>query len=422
MAGTIVLTTAGSWGEPAVPLSLAIDAAGALTLAGQTVTAVNAGAGSTINADSASLTDVQAAVNAASDGDTVLIPNGTVTWTGGISTTKQIIIRAQNYTPTSMGTMTRNVVITHNAGTNPLIAMTSGNTSHCGVGGIRFNAGTGTGNHVSFTGSGSKVPLLFDCSFLTDNRPVGAADEMAHIRWLALGGVAWNLYLDGRSYPVNPSTDIGNDIAKASIHLKSPRLWTTASTMGNLDTNGDQNVYVEDSTFKFTTTPDADDHARLVIRYSLIDGMRSITHGFTSLYGGRFIEFYNNTFSVSERPRNMAGYYVWNRAGTMVFADNVVNNTINTSDYGNISLLLIGESFAPSGSYPINRQPGGGHNGTSYVIDPIYMWGNTGARQGTYGMQGGWDSVVQLNRDLFTNTEKPGYSKYTYPHPFRSVI
>lgn len=42
MAGTIVLTTAGAWSEPASPLSLAIDAAGALTLAGQTVAASNA--------------------------------------------------------------------------------------------------------------------------------------------------------------------------------------------------------------------------------------------------------------------------------------------------------------------------------------------------------------------------------------------
>lgn len=44
MAGTIVLTTAGAWSTPS-PLSLAIDTAGALTLAGQTVTASISGEG-----------------------------------------------------------------------------------------------------------------------------------------------------------------------------------------------------------------------------------------------------------------------------------------------------------------------------------------------------------------------------------------
>ena len=53
----------------------------------------------TINAASCSLTAVQAAVNAAVDGDKVVIPNGSCAWAGGISTTKQIRIEAQNYTP-----------------------------------------------------------------------------------------------------------------------------------------------------------------------------------------------------------------------------------------------------------------------------------------------------------------------------------
>lgn len=44
-------------------------------------------------AASASYDDVQAAVNAAADGDVILIPNGSATWTNGIKTNKQIIIR-----------------------------------------------------------------------------------------------------------------------------------------------------------------------------------------------------------------------------------------------------------------------------------------------------------------------------------------
>ena len=86
----------------------------------------------------------------AQDGATILIPNGTATWTGGISTSKQIRIRAQNITPApagtaGAGTMSRNVTLTNGtplgSGT-ALFQFTSGNSHHVGVAGIRFNEQT----------------------------------------------------------------------------------------------------------------------------------------------------------------------------------------------------------------------------------------------------------------------------------------
>ena len=47
---------------------------------------------STINAASAALADVAAAINSAANGDTVFIPAGTATWTSGISVSKNIQI------------------------------------------------------------------------------------------------------------------------------------------------------------------------------------------------------------------------------------------------------------------------------------------------------------------------------------------
>ena len=46
----------------------------------------------TINATSCNSSDVQAAITAAVDGDTVQIPAGTCTWTSGITVTKSIAI------------------------------------------------------------------------------------------------------------------------------------------------------------------------------------------------------------------------------------------------------------------------------------------------------------------------------------------
>jgi len=48
--------------------------------------------GATITASSTSLSSVQAAVNAANDGDTVLIPAGSSTWTGALTIDKSISV------------------------------------------------------------------------------------------------------------------------------------------------------------------------------------------------------------------------------------------------------------------------------------------------------------------------------------------
>jgi hypothetical protein len=370
----------------------------------------------TLIAASASRNDVNDCVTAATDGDTILIPNGSIAWASGISTTKQIIIRAQNYTPTAGGSATRNVTITNNSSA-PLFSMTSGNSYHVGVGGIRFDEGTSFENAIHFEGTGSKVPLLFDCYFENKER-LGSAEGVAIITWLAQGGVMWNIRIDGLGAT-------GPDIGSVSIHWKSPRAWTTASTMGTLDTGGTVNVYVEDSTFVNTGGGDIDDGGRVVMRYSTFDGSVWITHGFTSLWGGRHWESYNNTYSVTTELRNHSGRYFWCRAGTGIFTDNVVNNSAEPSNYGSVNQLEIGDNTSPS-SYPMPRQPGGGHNGTNYVVDPIYIWNNTGTRAYTYGIQDSpddWTGAVQLNRDLFVNNgAKPSYSKYTYPHPARTTI
>ena len=150
----------------------------------------------TISAASCSLAAVQAAVNAAVDGDKVVIPDGSCAWTGGIKTTKQIRIEAQNYTPTSRGTMTRSVTITNNSTSSPLFEFTSGNNYHVGLSGIRFNEGSGNQNHVRVQGTGSKVPLINDCAFEIKNR-FGNNPDATAIAWLSQGGVMWNASILG---------------------------------------------------------------------------------------------------------------------------------------------------------------------------------------------------------------------------------
>ena len=370
----------------------------------------------TINAASCSQSDVSSAISSSSNGDTVNIPNGSCSWTSGISTSKEIVIRAQNYTPTDQGTMTRSVTITNNSG-SPLFSMTSGNSFHVQISGIRFNEGSGSGNHVRMSGTGTKPPLLNDCAFEVKQRN-GTSFDVAVVTWQSLGGVEWNSYYNGLAS--GASDGVGPN--GASRVVNSPRNWSTASTMGMADAGGLVNVYLEDSTaVNVGQFPDVDRHGRAVVRYNTFDGaIYGQTHGFTSgSFQGRHVEVYNNTFSVTNPNRNHSGRYYWIRAGTFVFTENIVNNAI-PQEYGNVSQVIIGDT-AGLGTYPVFRQPGWGHNGTTDVSDPIYIWNQTGTRAYSFGFHGGWGANVVEGRDLFVNRgAKPGYAKFTYPHPLRT--
>lgn len=382
----------------------------------------------TVTAASASQADVQTAVNSASDGQIVLIPNGSATWTGGITTTKQILIRAQNTTATPAGctgspnftvrtgATTRNVTITNNS-SSALFSMTSGNTYHVGIAGVAFYEGTSTAPHVYFTGSGSKIPLLRDCYLHCNVRRW--PDDHA-LNWSAKGGVMWNCVLKGNDAD-------HDDVGEGAFLMKPPGpAWTTASTMGDADSDGTTNMYAEDCSFiNCAICPDIDDLGRFVARYCLYDGAWAETHGFTSAEGGRHWEFYHNRFQVSASQKNMGNRYFWCRMGTGVFTNNRYDEQPDPGYYGHIYSCDIGDNVDPVGTYMINRQPGCGHNGSAYVSDPIYSWNNSG----TLGSANvrirdapDWTGVVHFNRDVYVDAgAKAGYTSYTYPHPLRST-
>ncbi len=386
----------------------------AIACAAGTVVSVLCGAAqseaATITAASCSRDAVNAAISSASDGDTVLIPDGSCTWTTGISTTKQIAVRAQNYTPTPGGAASRNVTITNNS-SSPLFTFTTGNSFHVALAGIYFNEGTGTVNHLHVQGSGSKVALVSDNYFEVKQRN-GNAEEIAIIYWSALGGVLWNNRFVGIG--TGPGGSANPDGASILIEGSS-RVWNTSSTMGTKDTNGSINIYFEDNTFKNVgQCPDVDDHGRVVFRYNDIDGSSGLTHGFSSSWGGRHAEYYHNNFHVSTDNVNIAGRYFWLRAGTAVFFNN--NVAQENRGYGapdQVAFIVEG-----GGSYPKPRQVGRGYENGD-VSDPVYLWNNTGP--GAYSITNSTPSLIQENRDYFVNKgPKPGYSPYTYPHPLRT--
>jgi hypothetical protein len=315
-----------------------------------------------------------------------------------------------------MGTATRSVTITNNSTTAPLLEFTSGNSYHVGVAGIRFNEGTGNQNHIRLNGTGSKVPLINDCYFQVKCR-AGNNPDIAAVAVLSQGGVFWNCIWSGEAFNgcaggVQP---IGSE--GASLLINSPRAWYTPSTLGTQDTGGTVNVYIEDSTCVVVGQfPDIDDNGRLVMRYSSLNGCGGLTHGYSSSWGGRHFEYYNNTLLNTYDGRNF-GRYFWARAGHGVFTDNSVDCT-NTG-YGIPEVM--DTTCEGCNSYPEPRQVGWGHNGTKDVIDPIYIWNHSGGSC-RYDWETNAPTYIRLNRELYVNSgAKPGYIKYPYPHPLRGA-
>jgi hypothetical protein len=395
-------------------------------------------------AASCATSDVQTQVTAAVDGDIVEIPNGTCSWTTGISTTKQIQIRAQNYTPTFQGLVSRNVVLTNNSTTVPLISMVSGNSFNIRISGIEFDEGTTpTVNHVSISGTGTMIPLMDDDTFQVANR-FGNDPAIAAIAWEALGGVVWNSYIYG------VGGGIGGQCcpegASFYVNMQGVIPWASNSTLGVYDTGGGNNLYIEDSTWKnFGQSPDGDDGSRYVIRHSILDGIGPLTHGFTSTWGGRQYELYNDTIETTTSNRNEVGRYFYSRGGTGVEHDNAV--TYQNQGYGTPVLWQgivecpqnSGHSTCTTGQIPSNstvigsgpeaqRQTGTGWDSSAggYHIDPVYLWnnclsGHTIPCTGDSTWSSASGSFITINRDIFVDSgAKPEYTPYAYPHPART--
>jgi hypothetical protein len=231
--------------------------------------------------------------------------------------------------------------------------------------------------------------------------------------------------------------------------------------MGMNDSTGTSNFYIEDCDFHaMLNSGDLDDNAKAVVRYCLFNNAGFGSHGAdTSNIGVRHYEFYNNTFlfnGYNDGNTLNLNYYFFLRGGTGAFTDNVITD-ITSTDYGNKGemtaiVMNLRRSAGPNpgwGSnisgiqYPAPRQVGMGRvTGTgvdglgrtndsfTYVGDsePMYIWNNTGtlvpgiidySPSDFTNPDSSVDYFIQ-NRNFFVGTAKPGYTKYTYPHPLRT--
>jgi hypothetical protein len=403
-------------------------------------------------AASCASTDVQAAINAATGGDTVVIPDGSCTWTSGVSISGKGVIL--------VGQSLAGVIITNNVTSGEAFFLKEDSAIHSQIARLTI-IGNSLAPAITVDAHDTPADINGKSVFLHD---LAFSDSTA-IRLNANKGLIYSI------------TANNHKGTQEVIQCKPEQLqtsWTTTSTMGTADTTGESNVYVEDSTFTLSLHQaiDWDDNCRIVIRHNTFDNSSITSHGAdTSNFGARHFEIYNNTFIFTNyndcdgsRTANLA-YFIYIRGATGVITDNTGLANMASCAWGlkpalNMTVMTLqrnagpnpcwGQNSSGGAKYPSPRQvghgnvTGAGHDGTgrtndiwTYVgdLEPLYIWNPIvtpgvsdyapGAPDSCAGAPTGYDvstNYLVAGRDYFADgTAKPGYTKFTYPHPLRPV-
>ena len=418
------------------------------------VLASTEGRAAVMNAASCGSADVQAAINGARDGDTVVVPTGSCAWTTTVVMKKAVKLTASGP-----------VRITNNMGGGAdMLQLTESPNGRAELAGFTFEQGKGTNSYhlrVKFA-TGGKAVLVHDNTF-SYSAPDGA--PRFFIRWETNRGVFWNNMVTA-AFPIMDNAVQTDPFGNS---------WQTASTMGTADTTGENNIYFEHNTFRnfIIQAFDISAGSRNVIRYNTIINSAIGSHGKeTGPLGHRHTEVYNNTFMI-DNPND--GYcpgigYLQNwinlRGGTLVVTKNTMPDVPARCGgaYGaRPAITLVSQNLhrrynnqtpasgiianpcwgadsppalAPNQVWPVPQQIGQSNDGTrtpdSYgstsFTDPVYVWNNTGSPtvrpENWPGNECGANAkdvsgFIQLNRDYVLGA-KPGYTPYPYPHPLTS--
>jgi hypothetical protein len=393
---------------------------------------------------------VQMAINAAPDGATIVIPNGTWTWSTAVRLrSKAITLKGQS----------AGGVIIQNANTTRGSHILSVDKSPSGIIDISnlYFTSVVTGTYYHLTVGDPNPPygkpvLLHDCTFVSN--PSGV---LYAVTWYSNGGVIYNCHFhSGGAYTCGVQTYSRNAD------------WMQPDTFGIHDTTGTKNTYIEDCDFHnaWGACANFDDNSRVVFRHNLVDNCNVTDHGQeTSPYGVRQQEIYDNIFIYSgsgnlpavdgggRYPINLQNW-IFLRGGAALIYNNVMppipyKGTVSMAVFSITRSCQIPPPSRVAGrpNWPAARQVGQGWSGapgsyfynyypadgSGYITDPIYLWNNTdgqGKQLANYVSLDEYpDEVnshqvvgdyVHLNRDYYYGA-KPNYMPYTYPHPLRGV-
>jgi hypothetical protein len=372
----------------------------------------------TINAASCTDAAMDTALTSAAHGDTINVPTGNCDWSS-IAVDKAVTV-------VGGGSSTSGTVITFTA--EHALTVTKQSAGLIVFKNFRFLTAQAVRSILVQGSWQGTEPVIFQDSYW----------DQGEYRDFFFVAVAGGFIFSGNT-AVGPRDPYAG---AAMFHFKDTTntdSWTTADTLGDRDTDGKDNLYIETNSFSGFNAAgllDCDDNCRLVLRYNTMEYTGYNSHGNdTSSYGTRHFEIYENDFTYPDpnwNGANVPGGWVWIRGGTGVVFNNAFAN-ITGSWWGDKTECFIhirgAEDVRPQGacgstSYPVPHQAGRNHNGTSEFTDPIRFWNNTGTLSivddWNWGNPCGftWSDFFQWGRDAYNNgTSRPGYTAYTYPHP-----
>jgi len=302
-------------------LLVASGAAPATTASGATTPA-------TINARSPSFADVSTAINSANDGDTVVIPAGTATWTSTLIITKGITLIGQTTTDSVAGTAVDKTIIqdnvTRTGGGCPVIKVNSVSGKTYRISGFTFaplNTKQNQNGMIYLQGKSHAV-RIDHCHF-----PIMTSQSVLIGIWAAIWGVAdHNIFecLRIQSFNINMA-DWPNPDGSAGVWGDGS--WATPTELGS-----EKFFFIEDNYFKNVTgTPghgaydsqggnlDGRLGERFVFRHNHCYETQIQDHGTETgrLRGCRVREIYNNDFHYA-----FSVHYGGSRSGVTITHDN----------------------------------------------------------------------------------------------------
>ncbi len=387
-----------------------------------------------INAKSCSQSDVQAAIDSAGDGDIVVVPAGNAAWNSTVSfpSDKSLAIMGAGINETN------------------IIINTTAFYQNCNKKPVRITG-------FSFTGFAN--PVIHISGTCTDFRV--DHNKFEEIVTRAIHIDAFRGY-EGPIYGVIDHNLFTGKFIFAAILISghNDESWSEPLSLGSGNA-----VYIEDNTFDFSSATRDEGHVavdcnmggRFVFRYNTLHNIAIANHGVCANPEGHrgchSWEFYKNKFIFGYDGSDW--YRIYNlRSGTGVIYDeqiNTVNGIVISLPIGFMNYrTCLGEGTTcndywdrcdgnsihdgnlDSTGYPcldqIGRTSDMDYDGIQDLA-AVYEWNNTLDGNdidialhhiSTCDSPSFYDHIKE-NRDYYNDTQKPGYTPYTYPHPLTQI-
>ena len=284
-----------------------------------------------INAASPSFVDVTTAIAAAVDGDTVIVPAGTASWTSTLTITKGISLIGQTTTNPVAKTANDQTIILDNearpvgGGSNPVIKLQPGDGKTCRVSGLTFRPGTNTNNNfngmIVLNGTYGSQVRLDTCHFANGLHQTAAINEVS-----GYGVVDHNVFdcLTVQALVFRNGTWVSQ--AREVNQGQGDGSFADPPFFGS-----EKFIFFEDNCLNYAGhggSTDGDYGGRVVFRHNHCYDFQLANHGTEGRFRGtRAMEWYNNDFHFTTFYGQTGGL----RSSTLLSYNNTYDGTNQTN-------------------------------------------------------------------------------------------